>query len=147
MDASSPVLRKIAAESEAPRVAPKPKAWKGAEILIEYLIKEKVPYLFGVCGHGNIGFLDAAASAADRIKTISVHHEQAAGYMADADYKVRHEPVATYTSCGPGSCNLPVALAGAMMDSSAFLAITGNVPTTQLNRIPFQETGDRKSVV
>ena len=61
--------------------------------------------------------------------------------MADAYYKVRHEPVATYTSCGPGSCNLPIALAGAMMDSSAFLAITGNVPTTQFNRMPFQETG------
>jgi acetolactate synthase-1/2/3 large subunit len=142
MDASSPVLRQIATESEAPpRVVPKRKVYKGAEILIEYLIKEKVPYLFGVCGHGNIGFLDAAADAASRIKTISVHHEQAAGYMADAYYKVRHEPVATYTSCGPGSCNLPVALAGAMMDSSAFLAITGNVPTTQFNRMPFQETG------
>ena len=34
--------------------------YKGAEIMVEYLIKEKVPYLFGVCGHGNIGFLDAA---------------------------------------------------------------------------------------
>ena len=117
------------------------KTMKGAEIMVDYLIKEKVPYLFGVCGHGNIGFLDAAANAADRIKTISVHHEQAAGYMADAYYKVKHQPVATYTSCGPGSCNLPVALAGAMMDSSSFLAITGNVPTTQFNRMPFQETG------
>lgn len=25
---------------------------KGAEIMVEYLIREKVPYLFGVCGHG-----------------------------------------------------------------------------------------------
>jgi acetolactate synthase I/II/III large subunit len=121
--------------------APGRTTYKGAEIMVEYLIREKVPYLFGVCGHGNIGFLDVACSAADRIKTVSVHHEQAAGYMADAYYKVRHQPVATYTSCGPGSCNLPVALAGAMMDSSAFLAITGNVPTTQFNRMPFQETG------
>jgi acetolactate synthase-1/2/3 large subunit len=120
---------------------PAKRTMKGAEIMVEYLIKEKVPYLFGVCGHGNIGFLDAACDAADRIKTISVHHEQAAGYMADAYYKVKHEPVATFTSCGPGSCNMPVALAGAMMDSSAFLAITGNVPTTQFNRMPFQETG------
>jgi len=129
-----------AKSAQKPR-APERKTYKGAEIIVEYLIKEKVPYLFGVCGHGNIGFLDAAANAADRIKTISVHHEQAAGYMADAYYKVRHQPVATYTSCGPGSCNLPVALAGAMMDSSAFLAISGNVPTTQFNRMPFQETG------
>src|SRR3990167_8893662 len=114
---------------------------KGAEIMVEYLIKEKVPYLFGVCCHGNIGFLDAAAGAADRIKTVSTHHEQTAGFMADAYYKIRHQPVATYTSCGPGSCNLPIALAGAMMDSSAFLAITGNVPTSHFNRMPFQETG------
>jgi acetolactate synthase I/II/III large subunit len=114
---------------------------KGAEILVEQLVREGVPYLFGVCGHGNIGFLDAAYAASDRIKTISVHHEQAAGYMADAYFKVRHEPVATFTSSGPGSANLPVALAAAMMDSSAFLAITGNVPTQQFNRGPFQETG------
>ncbi len=137
MDTPNPVVAPPAVKSGAA----KRKTFKGAEIMVEYLIKEKLPYLFGVCGHGNIGFLDAACSAADRIKTISVHHEQAAGYMADAYYKVRHEPVATYTSCGPGSCNLPVALAGAMMDSSAFLAITGNVPTTQFNRMPFQETG------
>ena len=58
--------------------------YKGAEIMVEYLIKEKVPYLFGVCGHGNVGFLDAAAAASDRIKTVSTHHEQSAGYMADA---------------------------------------------------------------
>src|SRR3954469_10683881 len=114
---------------------------KGAEIMVEYIVREKVPYLFGVCGHGNVGFLDAAASASDRIKTISTHHEQSAGYMADAYYKIRHEPVATFTSCGPGSCNLVIALANAMMDSSAYLAITGNVPTTQFNRLPFQETG------
>jgi acetolactate synthase-1/2/3 large subunit len=75
---------------------------KGAEIMVEYMIREKVPYLFGVCGHGNVGFLDACAAASDRIKTISCHHEQSAGYMADAYYKVKHEPVATFTSCGPG---------------------------------------------
>lgn len=141
MDTPSSSPQKPAAGATNISRAPQLKAHKGAEIIVEYLIKEKVPYLFGVCGHGNIGLLDAACNAADRIKTISVHHEQAAGYMADAYYKVRHEPVATFTSCGPGSCNLPVALAGAMMDSSAFLAITGNVPTTQFNRMPFQETG------
>jgi len=142
MDTADTALPQHSATGNKPGAGRQPrKTIKGAEIIVEYLIKEKVPYLFGVCGHGNIGLLDAACSAADRIKTISVHHEQAAGYMADAYYKVRHEPVATFTSCGPGSCNLPVALAGAMMDSSAFLAITGNVPTTQFNRMPFQETG------
>lgn len=114
---------------------------RGADIIAEYLIREKVPYLFGLCGHGIIGFLDAFYDRQDKIKVISVRHEQAAGHMADAYFRVAHQPVATFTSCGPGSTNLPTALASAMMDSSAFLAITGNVPTSQFNRSPFQETG------
>ena len=113
----------------------------GADIIVEFLIGRNVPYLFGLCGHGNVGFLDAAFKAQNRIRTISVHHEQTAGHMADAYFKVRHEPVATFTSCGPGSANLVIALAAAMMDSSAFFAITGNVPTSQFNRGPFQESG------
>lgn len=113
----------------------------GADIIVDHLVKKKVPYLFGLCGHGITGFMDAAFKSQNRIKTISTHHEQTAGHMADAYYKVRGEPVATFTSCGPGSANMVVALAAAMMDSSAFLAITGNVPTGQFNRGPFQETG------
>lgn len=114
---------------------------KGGEIIVDYLVREKVPYVFGLCGHGNVGLLDALFKRQKEIKTISTRHEQAAGHMADAYFRVKHRPVATLTSCGPGSANLPVALASAMMDSSAFLAITGNVPTSQFNRNPFQETG------
>jgi acetolactate synthase-1/2/3 large subunit len=114
---------------------------KGAEIIVEHLVKEKVPYVFGLCGHGILGFLDALYDRRDRIKAISVHHETAAALMADAWFRVRQEPIATFTSCGPGSANLPVGVASAYMDSSAFLAITGNVPTSQWNRGPFQESG------
>ena len=59
--------------------------------------------------------------------------------MADAYFRVRHEPVATLTSCGPGSCNIVMPLQVALSDSSALLAITANVPTQQFNRSPFQE--------
>jgi acetolactate synthase-1/2/3 large subunit len=114
---------------------------KGAEIIVDHLVRERVPYVFGLCGHGILGFLDAVYDRRDELKTISVHHESIAALMADAWYRVRQEPVATFTSCGPGSANLPVGLASAFMDSSAFLAITGNVPTSQWNRGPFQETG------
>jgi acetolactate synthase-1/2/3 large subunit len=112
----------------------------GGEIIVEYLAREKVPYVFGVCGHGNVGLLDALYDRTDAIKTISTRHEQTAGHMADAYFRVAHRPVATLTSCGPGSANLPIALACAFMDSSAFLAITGNIPTSQFNRAAFQET-------
>ncbi|HJR01966.1 MAG TPA: thiamine pyrophosphate-binding protein [Methylomirabilota bacterium] len=112
----------------------------GGELIVEYLAREKVPYVFGLCGHGNVGLLDALYDRTDAIRTISTRHEQTAGHMADAYFRVAHRPVATLTSCGPGSANLPIALACAFMDSSALLAITGNVPTSQFNRAAFQET-------
>ena len=28
---------------------------KGSEIIAEYLVKQKVPYVFGICGHGKRG--------------------------------------------------------------------------------------------
>ena len=113
---------------------------KGGDLIAEFLIQEQVPYLFGICGHGNVGLLDALWSRQDRIKLISPRHEQVAGHMADAYYRIAHRPVATLTSCGPGSCNLVMATACASADSSAFYAITANVPTSQFNRGPFQES-------
>jgi len=112
---------------------------KGAELITEYLLANDVPHVFGICGHGNVGMLDPLYQARDRIKLISPRHEQVAVHMADAYFRVRHEPVATLTSCGPGSCNIVMPLACALTDSSALLAITANVPTSQFNRSPFQE--------
>ena len=112
---------------------------KGAELITEFLVKEKIPYVFGICGHGNVGMLDPLYAARDRIKLVSPRHEQVAAHMADAYFRVRHEPVATLTSCGPGSANIVMPLACALTDSSAVFAITANVPTSQFNRSPFQE--------
>lgn len=112
---------------------------KGGELIAEYLVKQKVPYVFGICGHGNVGILDALHAVRDDVKLISPRHEQCAGHMADAYFRVKHQPVATLTSTGPGSANMVMSLATALSDSSAFLAITANVPTSQANRGPFQE--------
>src|SRR5215510_3053331 len=76
---------------------------KGADVIIEYLIDGKIPYVFGLCGHGNVGILDSLYEARDRITLVSPRHEQVAAHMADAYFRVRHEAVATLTSCGPGS--------------------------------------------
>jgi acetolactate synthase-1/2/3 large subunit len=112
---------------------------KGGDLIAEFLIRQKMPYVFGLCGHGNVGLLDALYDVRDRIKFVSPRHEQVAAHMADAYFRVRHEPVATLTSCGPGSCNIVMPLAVALSDSSALMAITANVPTSQFNRSPFQE--------
>src|SRR5712671_3876437 len=111
----------------------------GAQVIVDYLIQEKVPQVFGLCGHGNIQFIDALYERSDELKTISVHHESVAGFMADVYYRVSGRPTATFTSCGPGSANLPISLGNAFLDSVPFMAVTGNVPTSQFNRGAFQE--------
>src|SRR5213595_1024030 len=111
----------------------------GGQVIVDYLIREKVPYAFGLCGHGNIQFIDALYERSHDIKTISVHHESVAGFMADVYYRVSGRPIATFTSCGPGSANLPISLANAFRDSVPCMAVTGNVPTSQFNRGAFQE--------
>jgi len=112
---------------------------KGGQLIAETLVNEKIPYVFGICGHGNVGILDALYDVRDKLQLISPRHEQCAGHMADAYFRVRHRPVATLTSTGPGSANLVMSLITALSDSSAFMAITANVPTSQHNRAPFQE--------
>src|SRR5690242_12140225 len=111
----------------------------GAQVIVDYLIREKVPYAFGLCGHGNIQFIDALFERKHDIKAISTHHESVAGFMADVYYRVSGRPTATFTSCGPGSANLPISLANAFLDSVPFMAVTGNIPTSQFNRGAFQE--------
>ena len=112
---------------------------KGGELIAEFLVREDIPYVFGICGHGNVGLLDPLYEVRDKVRLISPRHEQTAAHMADGYFRVRHKPVATLTSTGPGSANLIMALAVAQTDSSALLAITANVPTSQFNRGPFQE--------
>jgi acetolactate synthase-1/2/3 large subunit len=112
---------------------------KGGDVIAEFLVNEDLPYVFGICGHGNVGLLDALYRVRDKVKLISPRHEQTAGHMADGYFRVSHQPAATLTSTGPGSANLIMALAVAQTDSSAVFSITANVPTSQFNRGPFQE--------
>lgn len=114
---------------------------KGAEIIVDAVLKEGMDYAFGLCGHGIIGLMDALHSRSDKIKTLTVRHEAVAGFMAEAYYRVKHKPVLVYTSCGPGSMNIIISLQSAFLDSSAFLHVSGNISTDQFNRTPFQETG------
>ena len=112
---------------------------RGADIIAEYLLKERVPYILGYAGHGAIGLLDGIIKVKDRIRHISPRVEQAAGFMADVYYRLTGEPLAVYASTGPGPMNLMIATANAYYDNSAFFIITGNVPTTQLNSGALQD--------
>jgi acetolactate synthase-1/2/3 large subunit len=112
---------------------------RGCDLVVEYLIKEKVPYLFGYAGHGAVGLLDGVYNHQDEIKIIFPRIESAAGYMADAYYRASGQVIPVYTSTGPGPMLLTVAMGNAFYDSSAFIAITGQVATNQYDSGALQE--------
>lgn len=112
---------------------------RGTDLIAEYLVREKVPFLLGYAGHGAIGLLDGIYNHTDRIRHIAPRIEQGAGFMADAYFRLTGQPLAVYASTGPGPMNLMISVANAFYDNSAFLVITGNVPTTQLNSGALQD--------
>ena len=123
---------------------------QGNEIIAEYLIKERVPYLIGYGGHGAIGLLDAIYDRTDKIRHISPRIEQCSGFMADAYYRLTGEPLAVYTSTGPGPMNMMISVANAFYDFSAFFLVTGQVATTQFGSGALQDDyrfeGDMSSI-
>ena len=113
--------------------------YTGGQMIVNYLIAEGVSHIFGVAGHGVLGLLDAGYDNPGRIQLVMARHEEVAGFMADGYYRLAHKPAATFTSSGPGSINLLIALAEAMSDSVPFLSLTGNVATSQFNSGALQE--------
>ena len=100
----------------------------GGEIVVKQLVREGVPYIVGIPGHGVLGLFDAIRreEQAGNIKYIQVKHEQAAAAIADGYYRVKGEPLAAFASIGPGTLNLSIGLGTAYVDSTAFLALCGD---------------------
>jgi acetolactate synthase-1/2/3 large subunit len=111
----------------------------GGEIVAEYLIKERVPYVVGIPGHGNLPLFDAFVDRKDRIQTFPVYHEQCAAHIADAFHRVSGQPLAISTSIGPGAANTTCGVAQAYIDSSAMLVLTGSTHTYMRGHAVLQE--------
>jgi acetolactate synthase-1/2/3 large subunit len=100
----------------------------GGEIIVNALIKEGVPYILGIPGHGVMGLFDAIRKADQdgKIKYLQVKHEQAATAIADGYYRMSGKPLASFSSIGPGTLNSCIGLATAYVDSTAFLQLCGD---------------------
>ncbi|SHJ38417.1 Thiamine pyrophosphate enzyme, N-terminal TPP binding domain, partial [Geosporobacter subterraneus DSM 17957] len=61
-----------------------------AYALTEYLERQGVEYVFGLCGHTVIGMLDALEKS--KLKFISVRHEQVAAHAADGYARTSGKP-------------------------------------------------------
>ena len=111
----------------------------GAEIVCESLLREGVEVVFGLPG-GAILPLYGALPKYPRLQHLLVRHEQGAAHAADGYARATGKVGVVMATSGPGATNLITGLATAMMDSSAIIAITGQVARRTIGRDAFQET-------
>jgi acetolactate synthase-1/2/3 large subunit len=116
-----------------------------ADFVADYLHQEGVSYVYEVIG-GMITRLVDAIHQRGQIGLISVHHEQAAAFAADAMGRLTGIPGVAMGTSGPGATNLLTGIGSCYFDSVPAIFITGQVnrneqkgnrPTRQLG---FQET-------
>lgn len=116
-----------------------------ADFVADYLHRQGVSYVYEVIG-GMITRLVDAIHQQGQIRLISVHHEQAAAFAADAMGRLTGIPGVAMGTSGPGATNLLTGICSCYFDSVPAIFITGQVnrneqkgnrPTRQLG---FQET-------
>ena len=115
----------------------------GAQILVEYLVRQGVPYAVGIPGHGCWNLTDVLLDHADQVQTIQVMHEQSAVHVADGYYRATGRPLLAFTSIGPGQTNTVIGMATAYADSTAVMLMTGSAHTYMRGHGLFQEVERR----
>ena len=117
---------------------PIPGEMKGADIVVESLMREGVEVLFGYPGGASMELHQSLTRS--NIRTVLCRHEQGEIFAAEGYAKASGKVGVCMATSGPGATNLVTGLADAKMDSVPLVAITGQVPTTVIGRDAFQET-------
>lgn len=97
-----------------------------AEYVAKFLVDHGICQCFCVTGGGSIFLNDAIGNYPD-IKTVFVHHEQAAAMAAEGYARVTNKPALVLVTTGPGGLNALTGVWGAHVDSIPMLVISGQV--------------------
>lgn len=113
------------------------KALRGAQILGAALKAEGVTSIFGYPGGANLEIFDMLEEF--DLTCYRTEHEQGAIHAAQGYARATGKVGVCLATSGPGACNLVTGLGDANSDSTAIVAITGNVPSHLLGKNAFQE--------
>src|SRR4051812_14817607 len=102
------------------------RAQTGARLLVRCLEEQGVPFVFGIPGGAISAILEALADGGPRF--ITVRHETAGAFMAQAYGRITGRPGVVLTTSGPGLINVVCGVATAQADRDPVVAITGQVP-------------------
>ena len=109
-----------------------------ADLIVDYLERRDVEYVFGLCGHTVIGMLDAL-SRSKKLKFVNTRHEAIASTAADGYARVAHKASVVMCHLGPAITNVLTGVANASLDSIPMVVIAGDVPSYYFGRHPHQE--------
>jgi acetolactate synthase-1/2/3 large subunit len=98
----------------------------GARLLVRCLEAQGVPFIFGIPGGAISPILEALADGGPRF--VTVRHETAGAFMAQAYGRCTGTPGVVLTTSGPGLINAVCGVATAQADRDPVVAITGQVP-------------------
>ena len=109
-----------------------------SEQMVEYLERRNTEFVFGLCGHTVIAFLDAL-SRSEKLKYISFRNEQLAAMAADGYARIKKRAGVVLCHLGPGLANTVTGVANASFDSIPMVVIAGDVPRYYYGKHPHQE--------
>lgn len=118
---------------------------KVSDFIAFYLAKKGVKHVFELSGGMITHILDSLNQKTD-INIISMHHEQAAAFAADAYGRVTGLPGVALATSGPGATNMLTGIGSCYFDSSPAVFITGQVNRHEqrgdrsIRQLGFQET-------
>jgi len=117
-----------------------------ADILVDKLIAWGVDVVFGITGDGIIPLVDAFRKKKDRIRYITVRHEESAAFMASGYAKYTGRLGVCMATTGPGAVHLMNGLYDASMEGAPVLALTGIIDHDLLGTQFTQEVDTIKMV-
>ena len=118
---------------------------KVSDYIVSYLEQRGVKFVFEMSG-GMIAHLLDSINKREGIRSISMRHEQAAAFAAEAVGRITGVPGIAMATSGPGATNLLTGIGSCYFDSSPAVFITGQVNRNEqkgdraIRQLGFQET-------
>jgi acetolactate synthase-1/2/3 large subunit len=118
---------------------------QASDWIAETLVAQGVDAVYEVVGGMIANFIDALHRDG-RVRIVSCHHEQAAGFSAEGHARMTGVPGVAMGTSGPGAINLLTALGSCHFDSVPAVFITGQVNRSEqkgerpIRQLGFQET-------
>ena len=106
---------------------------KLSDYVMEFIARQGVQHVFMLAG-GGVMHLDDSLGRSPELKYVCNLHEQACAISAEAYARVTNRLGAALVTTGPGGTNTVTGVAGAWLDSTPVLFISGQVKRADLKR-------------